>query len=371
MCHFDAALKLVRDTLGEALLQPLLPIIRGAPDPVLALNGLHRLAGTPELPVILKQGRVRELIKILGFSPFFTTTLAVRPQLLTELFMGDALNHPKDEAAMLRELDRLIPGDAPLEVLQRELRRFKRQEALRIAARDLGQIAKVPKITAEIADLASASLRKALAVCEHLVRSRYGAPHESGGRPAELVILGMGKLGGRELNFSSDIDLICFSSSSEGETEKGVPLTVFFRRLVNLLIKAISQPTADGFVFRVDLGLRPEGRSGEIAQSLSFAENYYESWGQAWERFALLKARPVAGNLALGEKLLTTLRPFIYRRYLDFGMVEELKQMQHKIREALRQRADQGDDDIKLGRGGIREIEFFVQTLQLIHAGKH
>ena len=371
MHAFDTILKLVRDTLGEILLKPLLPIIHEAPDPALALNGLHRLASAKELPIVLKQGRIRELIKILGFSPFFTTTLAVRPQLLTELFMGNTLDYPKDEAAMLRELDRLIPGDAPLEVLQRELRRFKRQEALRIAARDLCQIAKVPEITAEIADLASASLHKALSVCEHLARSRYGTPHENGAHPAELVILGMGKLGGRELNFSSDIDLICFSSSSEGETKKGVPLTVYFRRLVNLLIKAISQPTADGFVFRVDLGLRPEGRSGEIAQSLSFAENYYENWGQAWERFALLKARPVAGNLALGEKLLTTLRPFIYRRYLDFGMVEELKQMQHKIREALRQRADQGDDDIKLGRGGIREIEFFVQTLQQIHAGKH
>ncbi len=190
----------------------------------------------------------------------------------------------------------------------------------------------------------------------------------------------MGKLGGRELNFSSDIDLIYFYSSEKGETA-GVPdplgerrnrlhLHQYFCKLGEMITRAISQATEDGFVFRVDLRLRPEGNSGDLATSLRSAEVYYESWGQSWERAAMLKARPVAGSLALGERLLKDLEPFIYRRYLDYAMIEDIKQMKQKIDRSL-SREREGELNLKLGRGGIREIEFFIQALQLIYAGKN
>jgi len=134
--------------------------------------------------------------------------------------------------------------------------------------------------------------------------------------------------------------------------------------------KALSQVTEDGFVFRVDVGLRPEGKSGDMAVSLRSAEIYYESWGQSWERTAMLKARPVAGSIPLGEQLLRSLKPFVYRKYLDYNLIDDMKSMKQKIDASL-VRSMEGETNLKLGRGGIREIEFFIQALQLVYAGKN
>ena len=203
---------------------------------------------------------------------------------------------------------------------------------------------------------------------------------ESGPQPAEMTVIGMGKLGGNELNFSSDIDIIYFYESDKGETSgisdgsgdmKGVvSLHAFFNKLGEMISKALSLVTEDGFVFRVDVGLRPEGKSGDMAVSLRSAEIYYESWGQSWERTAMLKARPVAGSLELGEQLLKTLQPFVYRKYLDYNLIEDMKNMKQKIDASLT-RSMEGETNLKLGRGGIREIEFFIQALQLVYAGKN
>jgi glutamate-ammonia-ligase adenylyltransferase len=190
----------------------------------------------------------------------------------------------------------------------------------------------------------------------------------------------MGKLGGRELNVSSDIDLIYFYSSDQGETA-GVPddrggvkgkisLHTFFAKLAEMVSRAISQVTGDGFVFRVDMGLRPDGKGGDLASSMRSAEVYYESWGQSWERAAMMKARPVAGSLELGERILAALDPFIYRRYLDYNLIEDMMSMKKRIDASL-VRSQEGEYNIKLGRGGIREIEFFIQALQLVYAGKN
>src|SRR6185369_16723078 len=208
------------------------------------------------------------------------------------------------------------------------------------------------------------------------VTAEEGAPlHE-----AEMTVIGMGKLGGGELNFSSDIDIIYFYESDKGETtgvesgsggRKGnVSLHSFFNKLGEMVSRALSQVTEDGFVFRVDVGLRPEGKSGDMAISLRSAEIYYESWGQSWERTAMLKARPVAGSLELGELLLKMLQPFVYRKYLDYNLIEDMKHMKQKIDASLT-RTREGENNLKLGRGGIREIEFFVQALQLVYAGKN
>jgi len=199
------------------------------------------------------------------------------------------------------------------------------------------------------------------------------------GQEAELTIFGMGKFGGRELNFSSDIDLIYFYSSDQGETAgisdgqggvKGrISLHAFFVKQAEMITKAVSQVTEDGFVFRVDLGLRPEGKGGDMAVSLRSAEVYYELWGQSWERAAMLKARPVAGSIRLGEELLKRLEPFIHRKYLDYNLIEDMMAMKKKIDASLARELE-GEYNIKLGRGGIREIEFFIQALQLVYAGK-
>ena len=187
----------------------------------------------------------------------------------------------------------------------------------------------------------------------------------------------MGKLGGRELNFSSDIDLIYLYTTEAGECEgigevesTKISLHEFFIKCAEKVTTLINEITDEGNVFRVDLDLRPEGRSGEITNSLSSIETYYEAWGRTWERSAMIKARPVAGDLALGEDFLQMITPFVYRKYLDFRAIEELKGMKEKLDiDLLKRKPD--TIDVKLGIGGIREIEFFCQALLLIHGGKN
>ncbi|MDH3999596.1 MAG: bifunctional [glutamate--ammonia ligase]-adenylyl-L-tyrosine phosphorylase/[glutamate--ammonia-ligase] adenylyltransferase, partial [Desulfuromonadales bacterium] len=274
--------------------------------------------------------------------------------------------------------------DADTESLHRGLRRFKAQEMLRIGGRDLCGMAELEEVTDELSSLAAATLQRAYEVCSVQLQAGYGEPllDVEEGAPkllAEFTIFGMGKFGGCELNFSSDVDLIYFYSSDRGQTSgitdpiKGVhnriSLHQYFAKLSELISKAIGLATEDGFVFRVDLRLRPEGNGGEMANSLSAAEIYYESWGQSWERSAMLKARPVAGSIELGELLLERLEPFIYRRNLDYAMIDDIKVMKQKIDRSLT-REKEGELNLKLGQGGIREIEFFIQALQLINAGK-
>lgn len=381
-----ANLTAVLDHLGTEVLPFLIPALLRTANSDLALNGLDRLCSAippGELLPVVAGPHGGDLLTVLGASPFLTAILVTRRELLAEIFRRETLSASKSEEEMLRELDGRIAPDCPFEQLQRELRLFKKQEILRIATRDLCGLADLTVVTAEISALAAACLQKAFEVCSALLKRQYGVPLAEGGAPgaeAEFTILGMGKLGGKELNFSSDIDLMYFytpakktmtaAADASGQTSGGLPLQLYFVKLANWITRAISQPTANGFVFRVDLNLRPEGKSGEVAQSCESAEVYYESWGQSWERSALIKARPVAGSIALGERLLKNLHPFIYRRYLDFGMIEDLKVMKQKIDGNL-ERKKEGERNIKLGRGGIREIEFFIQTLQLIHAGKH
>lgn len=360
----------------------------GAADPDQALNGLERLAGM--LPpddrqaLFASEQACRSLLIVLGASTFLTNILCRRPALCRPLFVDGGLLENKHTEIMLDDLRRqpVSPKDFP--DLQKELRLYKQQEILRIAGRDLGDLAPLPEVTAELSDLAAACLQRAFEVCSELLQADHGLPltADAEGQPAsmaEFVVLAMGKFGGRELNFSSDIDLIYCYSDDEGQTS-GTPdgnggvknqllLHQYFVKLAELVTRALGQRTEEGVVFRVDLNLRPEGKSGEVVNSLRSTEAYYEHWGQSWERCAMLKARPVAGCLKLGEELLNYLEPFIYRRFLDYTMIEDLKLMKQKIdRNLTRER--EGELNLKLGRGGIREIEFFIQALQLIHSGK-
>ncbi|MDP2657410.1 MAG: bifunctional [glutamate--ammonia ligase]-adenylyl-L-tyrosine phosphorylase/[glutamate--ammonia-ligase] adenylyltransferase, partial [Candidatus Deferrimicrobium sp.] len=262
------------------------------------------------------------------------------------------------------------------EELKADLRRMKHREVARIAARDLSGVAPLPEVTEDLSRLASAALEGAIRFSRRALDARLGAPvaflPDGTRRLGRFVVMGMGKLGALELNFSSDIDIVYLYETDQGETEgaaRSVSLHEYFIRLGEAVTRIVSEATEDGFVFRVDLRLRPEGTRGELANSLRSAEIYYESWGQTWERAALIKACPVAGDLSLGEEFLRSVVPFVYRKYLDFTAIEEIKGMKDRINLATA-RSLRSDRDVKLGLGGIREIEFFAQAHQLIYGGK-
>jgi glutamate-ammonia-ligase adenylyltransferase len=374
--------------LSETQLTELTHTALASAAPDQALNSLERLASglnSKSLDTLLTKSTCFEvLLTVLGASQFLATILFRHNTLLDSLFLNDGYCQAKDHSAMLAELQQRIPQGSSFEDLQQGLRHFKQQEILRIATRDLTDLADLTATTAELSDLASATLQRSYQICDELLRERFGAPllgpdSDQPGSEAKFTVLAMGKFGGCELNFSSDIDLIYCYSCEQGETtgiadgetvRNRISLHQFFVKLGEKINQAMHQVTADGFVFRVDLRLRPEGRSGEIASSLRSTESYYEHWGQSWERSAMLKARPVAGSLDFGWQLLKNLEPFIYRRYLDYTMIDDLKVMKQKIDHNLT-REREGELNLKLGRGGIREIEFFIQALQIIHAGKN
>ncbi len=266
-------------------------------------------------------------------------------------------------------LDSFLSGsrdDAHLSIL---LRRVRRREMVRIAWRDLSGWSDLAETMADLSAFADACIDQTLSLLYRWQCSECGIPTCSDGSRQKLVVLGMGKLGGQELNFSSDVDLI-FAYPASGETRGGVAVInneEFFVRLCRRLIKIIGETTSDGIVFRVDLNLRPYGESGPLVMSFDAMETYYQDQGREWERYALIKARVAAGDKKAGARLLERLKPFIYRRYLDFGVFESLRHMKQKI--SLEVKRKGLANNIKLGPGGIREIEFFGQVLQLIRGG--
>ncbi|MGB4448427.1 MAG: hypothetical protein WBI92_10360, partial [Cloacibacterium sp.] len=371
------------ETLHRILVNSLL-----TPMPDQALNCFERLCGVIS-PLSMqalaeRKKRLSQCVLLCGSSPFLVNLMYKSPEIIQWLFLENGIDRSRSGEDMLEAVQATVNETTDFTGLQKALRCFKRREIVRIAARDLGGLAPLEDTMRELADLASATLQVAYQVCRRSLIRDHGVPlisKETGAvREAEMTVIGMGKLGGRELNFSSDIDIIYFYESDKGETagvdsgsgsrKGGISLHAFFNKLGEMISKALSQVTEDGFVFRVDVGLRPEGKSGDMAVSLRSAEVYYESWGQSWERTAMLKARPVAGSLPLGEQLLKTLQPFIYRKYLDYNLIEDMKQMKQKIDASLA-RSREGEINLKLGRGGIREIEFFIQALQLVYAGKN
>jgi glutamate-ammonia-ligase adenylyltransferase len=259
--------------------------------------------------------------------------------------------------------------------LTRILRGMKAEAALLIALVDIGGVWPVARVTAALTDIAETALRAAV---RHLLAdaAARGKLIPSDPQNPELgsgyVVLAMGKMGGCELNFSSDIDLMIFFDPAAAALVPDLEAGPFYVRLTRDLVKLLQERTEDGYVFRVDLRLRPDPSSTQIAISTDAAFDYYESRGQNWERAALIKARPCAGDLAAGEKLLRELSPFVWRKYLDYAAVADVHAMKQEIH-AYRGHGEIAVEghNIKLGRGGIREIEFFVQTQQLIAGGRH
>jgi [glutamine synthetase] adenylyltransferase / [glutamine synthetase]-adenylyl-L-tyrosine phosphorylase len=247
---------------------------------------------------------------------------------------------------------------------QRILREWRRREMLRIAWRDIAGRSTVAETLRALSDLADAAIRAAVGSAQLQLQAVFGRP----GAESTLIVLGMGKLGGRELNFSSDIDLVfLFSEAGQTDGPREIDNEEYFNRLGRELIRLLDARTEDGIVFRVDMRLRPFGESGPLVVSLASLEGYLQEHGRDWERYAWIKARPIVGADAYASATQEFVRPFVYRRYLDFGVIDSLRDMKALIaREVARHELDQ---HLKLGRGGIREIEFIVQSMQLVRGG--
>jgi glutamate-ammonia-ligase adenylyltransferase len=251
---------------------------------------------------------------------------------------------------------------------KRLLREWRRRELLRIAWRDIAGHADTAETLSALSNLADACVRAAAAAAQRHLQPTFGLPLGEDGASVPFIVVAMGKLGGRELNFSSDIDLV-FLYARSGQTggARGIDNAEYFDRLGRELIRLLDERTEDGFVFRVDMRLRPFGDSGPLAVSLASLEDYLQQHGRDWERYAWIKARPIVGAAAYAEANREFVRPFVYRRYLDFGVFESLREMKALIAREVSRRDLQ--HDLKLGRGGIREIEFIVQSMQLVRGG--
>ena len=304
-------------------------------------------------------------------SAFVAQACIHSPSLLSDLNAAGDLGAAYAAGDYRKKLEAALQGVEDEDSLLKALRLFRRREMVRIAWRDLAAWADLAETLADLSALAAACVECALERLDDWQSRDLGEPrgHSGGGR-LSLVVIGMGKLGAGELNFSSDIDLI-FAYPEEGETQGGkspIANQEYFTRLARRLIHVLHTPTAEGFVFRVDMRLRPFGDSGPLVMDFDAMEEYYQSHGREWERYAWIKAAVVAGDRDAGARLMALLRPFVYRRYLDFGAYESLRDMKLLIEAEVRRKGMA--DNIKLGAGGIREIEFIGQAFQLIRGGR-
>ncbi len=278
-------------------------------------------------------------------------------------------------AALLAETKSAGTAAHALTDVQRILRRMKAEAALLIALADIGGVWPVARVTGALTDVADTALGVAVhfLLREAVQRKKLAPPdRENPETTSGYIVLALGKMGGRELNFSSDIDLMVFFDAAAASLAPDVEPSPFYVNLTRDLVKLLQERTVDGYVFRVDLRLRPDPASTQIAISTQAALDYYEGRGQNWERAVLIKARACAGDLAAGERLLRDLAPFVWRKYLDFATIADVHEMKRQIH-AYRGHGEIAVEghNVKLGRGGIREIEFFAQTQQLIAGGRH
>lgn len=325
-------------------------------------------AGLPPVPgdaAVVAERRV-----VWALSDFAALTCIRHPELLHDLSTSGDLTAAYGAGAYPPRVAAALAQAGDEAGLKSALRRLRAREMVRIAWRDLTGRADLAETLRDLSGLADAAIDGALGWL-HAAQSRdLGEPRAPDGRAQRLVVLAMGKLGGEELNFSSDVDLV-FAIPEDGQTTGGrreFSSIEYFVRLGQRLISVLGEHTPDGFVFRVDVRLRPFGSSGPLVMTFDGMEAYYQGHGREWERYALIKARPVAGDLVAGERLLATLRPFVYRRYLDFGAIESLREMKNLVAQEV-SRKGMGNN-LKLGPGGIREVEFIAQVFQLIRGGR-
>ena len=327
---------------------------------------------------------VQQLDTLCALSPYIARTCRQYPDVLAELLNRDvfdgssipptlatleadlqtAFDDAQEKASLVDETHTVV------EQLQMQtLRQFRHKQMLRILIRDITGIASLDETLLQLSLCADACIRCAAAWADAHCVSRFGEPYGHDGIRQQLIVIGMGKLGGYELNVSSDIDLIClFPSAGSTDGRKSIDNGDFFRRVTQQLTRLLNSPTADGFAYRVDTRLRPFGESGPLVINFDGLENYYLTQGRDWERYAMIKARVITGDSDSQTELESLITPFVYRRYLDYNAIESLRELKRKIALSLRQK--QMVDNLKLGAGGIREIEFIAQAFQLVRGGR-
>jgi len=339
------------------------------PDPDRASKNIETfLSENPERAGELK-ANIEKVSMLFSHSQFLANYCTKNPDALFSALKN--LNTAFEVEDLGRELNELFKSCNALKEGMAAARVFRKDKFLIITLKDILKLADQQEIMLDMSALADAILSESLCFIEPFLKERYGAPENN-----SMVVIGLGKLGAQELNYSSDVDLI-FIYREEGETSgvsavHGVTMnrlssSEYYIKLVEEYARFLSSNTEDGFAYRVDMRLRPQGQRGSLALALRSYEEYYESWGQLWEKAVLLRARPVAGDLGLGEAFLETVKPFVYRKYIDFHAIEELRRMKAQVEQI---KPGTSSSDIKRGYGGIREIEFFIQIFQMIYGGK-
>jgi glutamate-ammonia-ligase adenylyltransferase len=332
-------------------------------------------ANVPPFADVVEQFPLGEaaLLHLLAVSSICATRLTQDRDSLLWLCDPEICRAPRDYVEMLNELHKLatvqvrpiggLPGDSVASQNFAALRFWKGREMTRIALRELANVAPLEETTGELSQVAEICIRHVFEHWNAELRQRHGSP------TAEFAVLALGKLGGGELNHSSDVDLL-FLYSDEGQLKPHVSYHEFFNRLGNRILETFSTPHPAGSLFRVDLRLRPEGSAGPLARSLESMENYYAGFGETWERLALIKARGISGSRELAYEFLRQHQSFIYPRSASPDLLDEVASIKRRIERDM-VGAEKLERDVKLGRGGIREIEFIVQALQLIHGARH
>jgi len=374
--------------------------VKACADPLRAKHFLQLLAETSVGPVLQKASaeQCQILAAIFSGSQALSTLLVANPDLLG-LLAPEQLRFPRRRQGLQTELNSSLSPVLESRIYASaftRVREFKQRQMLRIAARDLAHLGKLPETISEISDVADVCLASVWDFCHRQLVERHGTPYHQDAdgqwHATSSCVLGMGKLGGQELNYSSDVDVL-FLYSDEGAAFKEPPIATrklgkqrlkssaakvpqpalnnhqFFNRLAEAFIAEVGRMASEGMLYRIDLRLRPEGGLGPLNRSLSSYENYYAQWGQTWERMMLIKARCVAGDNALAAEFLEMIQSFRYPRSINQGVLREVAAMKDRIENEI-VKADELERNVKLGRGGIREIEFVVQALQLLHAGR-
>jgi glutamate-ammonia-ligase adenylyltransferase len=312
---------------------------------------------------------ISDLLQVWSCSEFVQRNMTIRPELGERLLAAGYIQEKHTKEQMLQRVQAEFAEAQNLEDLMRRLKHQRVLESMRITWRDLTGVAELDEVLRATSDLAEILINETLEWCYAQLTHQFGVPRNAEGDAQQMVVIGMGKLGGQELNFSSDIDLIfAYPESGQTDGDRCLDNQQFFIRLGQQLIKILNDVNADGFVYRVDMRLRPFGDSGPLAVSFDSLENYYLTHGREWERYALIKARVVAGDQQAGAELFDMLRPFVYRRYLDYGAFEELRDMKAMIDRQARSKGQL--ENVKLGPGGIREVEFIGQAFQLVRGGR-
>ncbi len=361
---------------ARAFLEVLRPALAACPDPDRALANLEALCRAHGsrlslFSALIEEPRLRaSLLRVLSHSQVFADVLAASPEWLEVLRDGSATPPTAEELlGQARAAHRAMPTRLSR---RNGLRRFRKRTLLRIGVADVLGLWAFEDVVGSISLLADTCLQACLELVAEELAPDYGHPRAEDGDGVAFAVIALGKLGGRELNYASDVDVLFVCGGGEGRTDgpRSIPALEYADRLARGIVEAMSEPLEEGFLFRTDTRLRPEGRGGPLVRSLQGCRTYYDSYGRAWERQALLRARACAGDPVLGEEFVRATRPFVFGKRLDDADLREILRLKAQHEERVRL-APEGGRDLKQGPGGIRDVEYTVQLLQLLAGSEH